>query len=432
MSKTDDQYQATLDYLFKQLPMFQRVGPKAFKKDLSNTLALAEITGQPQLQFPAIHIAGTNGKGSTAHLLSAVLQAAGYKTGLYTSPHYSDFRERIKINGEYISKEAVINFVAQYKTAYAPVKPSFFEITVAMAFHYFAAQNVDIAVIETGLGGRLDSTNILNPILSIITNISYDHQNFLGDTLELIAGEKAGIIKTNTPVVIGETHPETKSVFQNKAKAENAPIHFADQHYTATLIKSDLQYSYYQIEKDGTLILDQLKVNLHGDYQSKNIQTALHALATIQESYPIEEHTLRQGLEQLKTLTQFKGRWQVLGENPTILCDSGHNLAGIKAIVQQLGQLEYQQLHFVLGMVNDKDISKILAILPKQATYYFAKANIPRGLEADMLQEQAKAQQLYGNSYKSVQEAFMAAKQQASAEDLIFIGGSIFTVAEII
>lgn len=432
MNSIDDQYQETLDYLFKQLPMFQRVGPKAFKKDLSNTLALAEITGQPQLAFPSIHIAGTNGKGSTAHLLSAVLQAAGYKTGLYTSPHYSDFRERIKINGEYISKEAVIEFVTRYKKAYAPIKPSFFEITVAMAFHYFANQKVDIAVIETGLGGRLDSTNILNPELSIITNISYDHQNFLGDTLELIAGEKAGIIKTETPVVIGETHPETEAVFLCKAKAENAPISFADQQFKATITDSDLRFCYYQIEKSGRLIFDKLKVNLHGDYQSKNLQTTLQALTIIQSTYQIDEQHIRQGFEQLKALTQFKGRWQVLGEKPTILCDSGHNLAGIEAIVQQLAQLEYQKLHFVLGMVNDKDINKILAILPKEAIYYFAKANIPRGLQADILQEQAKKHQLLGNTYDSVQAALQQAKEQAKPKDLIFIGGSIFTVAEII
>ena len=427
-------YKSTLDYLYKQLPMFQRVGPAAFKKDLSNTIALCNYLGQPHQKFPSIHIAGTNGKGSTTHLIGGVLQAKGLKVGLYTSPHYKDFRERIKINGRLISKKYIVDFVQQHQAAFEEIRPSFFEITVAMTFDYFAQQKVDIAVIETGLGGRLDSTNVITPLLSIITNISFDHQQFLGDTIPQIATEKAGIIKPKVPVVIGETHPLSQAIFVEKAKSQKASIIFADKNIT--LIEKDvLPYHTLYFVKGRVYNFKNLKVNLLGKYQQKNITTALQAIAVLNETTnlpTIQEKDIQQGWKTLKSSTYFLGRWQKLGNAPTIICDSGHNEAGIQQILHQLSKMDFDQLHFVLGMVNDKEVDKILKMLPVSARYYFVKADIPRGMPANELKENAIPFGLKGKTYSSVKNGLRAAKRKAKKEDLIFIGGSTFVVAEVV
>jgi len=424
-------YQETLDFLFQQLPMFQRIGGAAFKKDLTNIRKLCADLGQPQEQFSSIHIAGTNGKGSVAHLLSAVLQAHGYKTGLYTSPHYRDFRERIKVDGEYVPEDFVVQFVEQNKASWQEIQPSFFEITVAMAFAYFAEQKVDFAVIETGLGGRLDSTNIVTPLLSVITNISFDHQEFLGDTLPEIAGEKAGIIKQGIPVVIGERQLETEPVFLAKAQAEQAPISFAEDHFSLDEISTSPSHTLFNVWHENTLLYENLSVHLSGTYQRKNVRTALQALTQLPD-FQLEEARLRYGLQHLRRLTNFLGRWEVIGQQPTILCDSAHNEAGMRLAMEQLQQLEYNQLHIVLGVVKDKDRSKFFPLLPKDATYYFAKADIPRGLDGKVLAAEAREYGLHGKAYNSVVVALQSARQQAQPEDLIYVGGSIFVVAEVV
>ena len=419
--------------------MFTRVGSSAFKKDLTNTLALCAALDNPQDKFPTIHVAGTNGKGSTSHLLAAVLQSLGLKVGLYVSPHYKDFRERIKINGDYVSKDFVKRFVAQNKTNFEQIEPSFFEMTVAMAFDYFATEGVDIAVVEVGLGGRLDSTNIISPLVSVITNISYDHTDMLGETLPLIAFEKAGIIKPKTPVVIGEEHAETTSVFLKKAKECDAPIVFASQNYDLKTESSDFDKTVFEVtKKDSEPYL--LNVNLNGDYQSKNVATVLQTIEILKILPFFAKYTegghwkeaRRLGFENLKTLTKFIGRWQIIQQNPTVLCDSAHNEGGLRLAVAQLKAMTFNHLHIVIGMVRDKDISKVLALMPTEATYYFCKANIPRGLEAELFREQAAAFQLKGKAYPSVKKALAAAKRRAKAEDLIYVGGSIFVVAEVL
>lgn len=429
-------YQETLAYLYRQLPMFQRIGPKAFKKDLSNTIALCNQLGNPQELFPAIHIAGTNGKGSTAHLIAAMLQAHGLRVGMYTSPHYRDFRERIKINGELMSEEAVVHFVDQHNLYIEELNPSFFEITVGMAFDYFAREQVDIAVIETGLGGRLDSTNVISPLVSLITNISWDHMDFLGDTLEAIAGEKAGIIKRETPVVIGETQEEVEAVFRNKAQVEQAPISFADQNWEYQLLENTIQGFIVDLhQKKGKLNLPGLAIGLSGAYQHKNLLSAMETLLVLEHAwnkFKINVEGIRKGLQEVKTLTYFLGRWHVLGEKPIILADSAHNEGGVKLVLKELEKLPFDQLHFIWGTVKDKDPGKILSLLPQNATYYFAKADVPRGQDAHVLQEQASNYKLKGEAYGSVSEALKAAQNQASANDLIYIGGSIFVVAEVI
>jgi dihydrofolate synthase/folylpolyglutamate synthase len=427
-----ERYQLTLDYLFEQLPMFQRIGPPAFKKGLDNTLALLEALGNPQQQFLAIHIAGTNGKGSVAHILAAVLQASGYRTGLYISPHYKDFRERIKVNGQYVSKAYVMDFVEHNRALFDRIQPSFFEITVAMAFDYFAQQKIEIAVVETGLGGRLDSTNVLTPVLSVITNISFDHQQFLGDTLPLIAAEKAGIIKPNVPVVIGETHPETKPVFEKKAAAMQAPIVFADEHWQATWKKESLTHSMYDLVYKGQLQYEGLNANLHGQYQSKNLQTVAQAVEALRSMFHISDENFRDGLFKLKDLTKFMGRWQVIGTHPAIICDSAHNEGGLKVTLDQVAQYPHENLHIVMGTVSDKDLGAVLELFPKHARYYFCKANIPRGLDAKALQARALQEGLKGRHYVSVKRALQAAKRQAKPKDLIFVTGSIFVVAEVL
>jgi len=426
-------YKDTLDYLYTQLPMFQRVGPQAFKKDLTNITALCKALDQPQKQFKAIHIAGTNGKGSTAHMLSSVLQETGYSVGLYTSPHYKDFRERIKRNGKLISKKHVVDFVATHKALFEEIQPSFFEITVALAFQYFADQKVDIAIIETGLGGRLDSTNVLHPLLSIITNISLDHQQFLGDTLPEIAGEKAGIIKPGVPVIISEYQEEVATVFKEKAAAVNTTIWFADQEYQIELLANTLKYSSYSVTTNDGPQFEELKLGLTGNYQQKNLAGVLKAVEWLAANgFQIsDKHTLS-GLRKVAQNSRMLGRWQVIDTNPITICESAHNAGGLALLKEQLQLQSHDQLHFVFGMVNDKHPSKVIPYLPKDATYYFAKANIPRGMDAQELTTIMNAEGLKGNAYKSVKKAFKAARKQAQPNDLILIGGSIFIVAEVL
>ncbi|BDS13428.1 bifunctional folylpolyglutamate synthase/dihydrofolate synthase [Aureispira anguillae] len=427
-------YQATIQYLFRQLPMFQRVGKQAFKKDLGNIIALCDHLGQPQQNFKSVHIAGTNGKGSTAHILAAILQTAGYKVGLYTSPHYRDFRERIKINGTYITEQAVVDFVADNKSYFEALKPSFFEMTVAMAFNYFSQEKVDIAIIETGLGGRLDSTNIIQPLLSIITNIGMDHEAMLGNTLPLIATEKAGIIKPNTPVLIGETNSETAPVFLQKAKQENSPITFVDQVIKAELVALNQQKATYAISSASyKLNIEQLHLDLTGNYQQHNLKNALLASQFLaNHQFNISPEHIQKACANVQGISKILGRWQVLSQAPLTICDSGHNEHGLKYIAQALNDLKKQQIHFVFGTVNDKDLEKVFPLLPQQAIYYFCKANVPRGLDAQKLQQSAKKYGLAGDHYPSVAEAFAHAQKQAKAEDCVFIGGSIFVVAEVV
>ncbi len=418
--------------MYTQLPMFQRVGSQAMKKDLTNIKLLCEHLGNPFEEYPCIHIAGTNGKGSTAHLISAILQEHGYKVGLYTSPHYRDFRERIKINGKYISRKHVVDFVENNKTVFEKIRPSFFEITVALAFDFFAKEKVDIAVIETGLGGRLDSTNIITPILSVITNISFDHQQFLGNTLKKIAGEKAGIIKKNIPVVIGETQEETISVFEKKAKTKKSEITFADQIYRVVKKSENLTHTKFDVFKNEKAYFSNQKINLHGGFQAKNIATALQAIDSLSNNFEFQKSKIKSAFSNLKSLTNFKGRWQVLQKDPIVLCDSAHNEAGLSLAMNQIKSLKVKELHFVLGMVNDKSIEKMLNFFPKDASFYFCKPNIPRGLDVEVLAQKAAELGLKGRAYSSVKNALRAAKKKAGKKDLVYVGGSTFVVAEVI
>lgn len=426
-------YQATLDYLFSQLPMFQRVGAVAYKKDLSNTKALCKFIGNPEKELRCIHIAGTNGKGSTAHMLAAVLQAAGYKTGLYTSPHLRDFRERIRINGEMISETDVVDFTERVKPLIETAQPSFFELTVGMAFDYFYRNKVDIAVIETGLGGRLDSTNVITPLLSVITNIGFDHMDLLGDTLPLIAAEKAGIIKSDVPIIIGEKQAEVYPIFEKIANEKRALLKYADQIFDAKLEKASISSQTFSIWKNKRCLHKALSLDLAGNYQQKNLQTVLASIDQLTNmGWVIEDEAVHVGLANCCQLTGFAGRWTVLKERPLTIADTAHNLPGITLMLAQLTQLKYQQLHFVISMVKDKDIDNILSILPKNAIYYFSKASIPRGLDAFDLAKQAEKYHLSGQVYPSIPLAFEAAQAIAKETDVIFIGGSTFTVAEII
>jgi dihydrofolate synthase/folylpolyglutamate synthase len=434
-------YQTTLDYLYSQLPMFTRDGPSAFKTDLDNTVELCKRLGDPQNKFKSVHIAGTNGKGSTSHMLAAILQTAGYKTGLYTSPHLKDFRERIRINGEMISEQDVIDFVEQHKADFEDIKPSFFEMTVAMAFDVFVKAKVDIAVIEVGLGGRLDSTNIITPLFSVITNIGWDHMNMLGNTKQLIAGEKAGVIKPGIPVIIGEYQPEVADVFIDKAKAEHAPISFASDEWE--VLKSEVggqklevgqEFIEFQVKKKNSGLKTQdLRLDLPGTYQLKNVKAVLSAVEELKrQGFVISDEHIRLALKQVKRLTGLHGRWEVLSRHPLTICDTGHNPEGITEVLENIGNVPYQKLHFVMGVVNDKDISKILAMLPKNAVYYFCKPNITRGLDADNLKQQAANFGLNGRNYPSVTDAFKAAQNNAGENDLVFVGGSTFVVAEVV
>ena len=411
--------------------MFHRIGAAAYKADLNNTIAICNSLNNPQNNFKSIHIAGTNGKGSTSHMLAAVLQTAGYKTGLYTSPHLKDFRERIRINGEMIAEKKVIDFVEKYSKQFEKIKPSFFEWTVGLAFEFFAEEKIDISVIETGLGGRLDSTNIITPFLSIITNISFDHKDLLGDTLEKIAIEKAGIIKPNIPVVIGESQSETKNVFLHKAKELTTPIVFADEQFKVSVknysgFKQTLIVTSENKSEDYTL-------DLSGNYQQKNICTFLAAVTELRkQNFIITDEHIRQALANTKQITGLRGRWEVLNNQPLTIVDVGHNEAGIKEVIEQIHSLRKEAVHFVLGMVGDKDRKNILQLLPKNFIYYFCKPNIPRGLDEKILFEEATAIGLKGKYFPSVQSAYDEVKKNASENELIFIGGSTFVVAEII
>jgi dihydrofolate synthase/folylpolyglutamate synthase len=400
-------YQETLDWMFSQLPMYQRQGKTAFKKNLTNISAFCGELKNPQNKFASIHVGGTNGKGSTSHIISSILQEAGYKVGLYTSPHLKNFTERIRINGEEVSRNFVVDFITKNKYFLETQQLSFFEMTVGLAFAYFATQNVDIAIIEVGLGGRLDSTNIIHPEVAVITNIGYDHMQFLGDTLPEIAVEKAGIIKQNTPIIIGEKQDSVVDVFVQKAIQMNADIYFA----------SDKQYDY---ESD-----------LLGCYQEKNMSTAIHAVKAL-KGYVISESHIINGLKNVVQNTNFKGRWQILQYKPLVICDTAHNREGLSYVMNQLASLSFNKLHMILGVVNDKKLDDILTLFPLEATYYFCKPNIPRGLNEVDLQSTAENFHLVGDAYASVHEAYLKAISDAEIDDVVFVGGSTFVVAEVI
>ncbi|MBN1199590.1 MAG: bifunctional folylpolyglutamate synthase/dihydrofolate synthase [Bacteroidales bacterium] len=433
-------YQETLLWLYSQLPMYQRIGGAAYKDTLDNTITLCNLLGNPQNYFESIHIAGTNGKGSVSHMLASILQEQGYKTGLYTSPHLKDFRERIRVNGHLIPKRKVTAFIKKYREAFEQIQPSFFEMTVGLAFDYFREEEVDIAIVEVGMGGRLDSTNIITPLVSVITNISLDHMQFLGDTPEKIAIEKAGIIKPGVPVVIGETQPETEALFRKKAQDAGSFILFADQGTGYRMSKRS-----GDPETSGPDAGYQLP--LQGSYQKKNLKTVLavvEVLRHLRKPYVdpasgnlhpvslITDQALRSGLNNVIVNTGLQGRWQILSERPLTICDTGHNEAGIREVVHQLAETPHNNLHIVFGQVDDKETESILALLPKEAAYYFCKANIPRGRDAFNLKHRAEEAGLKGSAYESVQKALAAARESARSDDLIFIGGSTFVVAEVL
>jgi dihydrofolate synthase/folylpolyglutamate synthase len=427
-------YKETLRYLYRLLPMFQRIGEAAYKANLDNTIALDKYFGHPHQNYKTIHVAGTNGKGSVSHTLASILAKAGYKTGLYTSPHLKDFRERIKINGEKISEQKVIDFVENHKSFFEPLKPSFFELTVAMAFDFFSSENVDVAVIETGLGGRLDSTNIIIPVLSVITNISLDHTHLLGYTLEKIAMEKAGIMKKGIPVVIAESQKVSKDVFIQKAKELSCPIYFADDNYVVdNNITREPGSQTMQIYSKDQLVFSDLKTDLPGIYQKKNTVGILQAVDLLQKNgFKIDSEAIYKGFEFVAQSTGLNGRWQTLKEKPLTICDIAHNEAGINEILEQLKIMKFNNLHMVFGVVADKDIDKILEMLPVNAIYYFCKAPIPRALDEIKLQQKASLFGLQGKSYSSVKLALSKALEKAQEDDLVFIGGSAFVVAEVV
>lgn len=424
-------YTQTLEYLFSRLPMYQRVGAAAYKADLSNTIKLMEVLGKPHTKLRCVHVAGTNGKGSSSHMLAAILQQAGYKTGLYTSPHLTDFRERIKINGKLIPKNTVVDFVENYKAHFETIEPSFFEWSVALAFHYFAAEEVDVAVIEVGLGGRLDSTNVITPVTSLITNISLDHMNLLGDTPDKIAAEKAGIIKSKVPVTISQYQSDSQAVFNTVAKELRAPIVFADKYYR--IISSHLHKGSQVITvlNRSTYESKVYELDLLGAYQQKNLMGVLYTVEVLkQKGFLIEDTMVTAALRQVVKLTGLQGRWQVLSDKPLTIADTGHNEDGITQVLDNLNRYSFKQLHFVFGAVNDKDLSKILKLLPVSASYYFVTASVPRSLAAGELLKEAAAFKLKGKAFDSVNEGWLAAKKSAKKDDLILIGGSTFVVAD--
>lgn len=424
-------YSETITYLYAQLPMFSREGQSAFKKDLDRTLALCEALGNPQNKLKTIHVAGTNGKGSSSHMLAALLAENGYKTGLYTSPHLLDFRERIRVNGEMASEEYVVSFVAKHKALIEKIHPSFFEVTVAMAFDYFAQQSVDIAVVETGLGGRLDSTNIIRPLVSLITNISFDHSDILGGTLPLIAREKAGIIKENTPIVISERNPETDAVFEEIASNEKAPLTFAQDIFEVLLWKQEANYLHLQMKDKAKNIETVVNLDLRGLYQKENIKGVLAVVEVLKRlGIKLEEEKNRFALQHVGLLTGMQGRWQTLSMNPLIVADAGHNVHGVAYLEDNLRQFQTKELHIVWGMMKDKDISSLLELLPKEAKYYFCEVDLPRALSSEELRLKAKEYDLEGASFGSVESALRAAIEEYTEGDLIFVGGSTFVVAD--
>ncbi len=429
-------YSSTTQWLFEQLPMYQRVGSVAYKADLDNTVKILDAIGNPERKFKAIHIAGTNGKGSVAHIIASILQEAGYKTGLYTSPHLKDFRERIKVNGQVVGENFVVDFIDKHKGDFMEIGSSFFEMTVGMAFGFFASERVDIAVVETGLGGRLDSTNLCKPVVSVITNIGIDHTALLGNTLGQIAIEKAGIIKPGIPVVVGVHQHETDEIFTATCKKTNSTVAFAEDDVWVKLFYTGKpDYKSIDIWYKNDNIVAGGKITLMGNYQKENVATAVRSTLMLRESstaYKITNNDIALGIENVIGNTGITGRWHKLGDNPLTICDTGHNIDGIKAIMEQINEQNYNELHFVLGMVNDKDIDSILNLLPKFANYYFCKPNIPRGLDADVLAEKAAEAGLVGLSYSSVRQAYSASENNAGVNDMIFIGGSTFVVAEIV
>jgi dihydrofolate synthase / folylpolyglutamate synthase len=421
-------YPEAVEFLYANLPMFQRVGAVAYKTDITNTIRLCEILGNPQTKFKSVHVAGTNGKGSSSHMLASVLQEAGYKTGLYTSPHLKSFTERIRINGIDVSQEFVVDFVNRIRPAIEEIQPSFFEITVAMAFDYFVSQKIDVAVVEVGLGGRLDSTNIITPVVSLITNIGWDHKDILGDTLELIASEKAGIIKPNVPVVVSQKQAEIQYVFVGKANVVNAPIDFGSDVFSATLNRS----GNFDVKRNQQEFINNLDMPLKGLYQEKNLPGVLKTIENLNESgFEISLAEIKKGLEKVVANTRLKGRWQKLMDRPLVICDTGHNIYGITEVVRQINSIPYRKLHLIFGVVKDKDVTEVLKVLPRQATCYFCQAKLPRAMDAHQLAEKAAQFGLHGEVIPDVNEARKKALKNALPDDMIFIGGSTFVVAEL-
>lgn len=428
-------YKETYNWLVTKLPIYQRIGKAAYKASLYDTIQLLNELGNPQENFKAIHVAGTNGKGSVCHILASILQEAGYKTGLYTSPHLKDFRERIKINGQMISEDEVVEFVKKNKKTFEVLSPSFFEMTVAMAYDHFARNEVDFAILETGMGGRLDSTNISRPILTVITNIGLDHIQYLGDTIEKIAAEKAGIVKEKIPLVVGQKQQEAIEVFMKMTADKLAPIVFADEHFELKELQTrENNCLIYDVWHNNNLYHERLISPLQGRYQNANLATVLQCIDLLNQNgeTDIDKETVADGIFHVIDNTSLAGRWQVLNNNPLTICDTAHNQDGIQAVVGQIAEMNYEHLHFVFGMVNDKNPEAILYLLPKNATYYFCKPDIPRGMEVDTLKEHAFKAGLRGETYNSVQHAYNSAVNNAGVNDLVFIGGSTFVVAEIV
>jgi len=427
-------YNEVLSYLYSRLPMFQRQGKIAYNAKLDNSMEMDDYFGFPHKNFRSVHIAGTNGKGSVAHILASVFQEAGFRTGLYTSPHLKDFRERIRVNGVPVPESKVIDFVKQNKELLNRIKPSFFEMSVAMALKHFSDEEVDIAVIETGMGGRLDSTNIITPVLSVITNIGMDHSIYLGNNLEKIAYEKAGIIKPGVPVVVGETSKETDHIFIGKAHETGSEIVFADRSFSSEYSFMSLDgFQVMNIEKKGGEGYPELKIDLEGIYQRRNVITALQVVEKLNEvEFKINRALLYKGMKLVRKNTGFRGRWEVIDNDPLIICDTGHNREGLILVMEQIRQTAWKNLHMVIGMVNDKYLANILPLFPVEANYYFCRPDIPRGLDSKLLMDEAAGYELVGESYGTVKAALDAAKQQAGKQDMIFVGGSTFVVAEVL
>lgn len=427
-------YQETLDYLYSYLPMFQRIGAAAYKEDIYNTVELMKALGNPEKKFKSIHVAGTNGKGSSSHLIASILREKGLKVGLHTSPHLKDFRERIKIDNQMCEEDFVVKFVEDNKELIERIKPSFFETAVAMAFTYFAQENVDVAIIEVGMGGRLDSTNIINPLACLITNISFDHTQFLGNSLEAIAEEKAGIIKQNTPVVISQTQKETQNVFSAKANEKNSPICFADSYLSCENVNHSQGLLKMDIYKNGVERIKNLQSSLSGYYQQKNILGVVALIDTLNQyhNFNISDEEIKQGIENLSSNFPIAGRWQILCNKPLTICDTGHNEDGLKYVIEQIKNTPHEKLRFVLAMVNDKDVNKVLSMLDKDAEYYLSQAKIPRALPVDELAEKAQQAGLSFTQYETISQALAKAQEEAEENDLVFVGGSTFTVAEVV
>lgn len=424
-------YEQTLHYLYNKLPLYSKVGRRAYKADLKNTIALCKFLGNPEKKLKCIHIAGTNGKGSTSHMLAAIYQQAGYKTGLYTSPHLFDFRERMKINGEMIPESFVINFVEEIKEFSEQIEPSFFELTFAMALDFFAEEQADIAIIETGLGGRLDSTNIITPELSVITNIGYDHMDILGDSLEKIAFEKAGIIKQNIPVLVGESNEITRPVFVQKSQETNSVLFFSENLLEVKLVSSQIDQLHVAAKNKMTNQTSEYSLDLHGHYQQKNVRTALAAIQTLQQQFPVEQKAISNALSKVKTLTGLFGRWEVIETSPMVVLDVAHNKDGFTQLLEQVKLIPHQQLHIIIGMVKDKRIENVLALLPTDSIYYFTRAQIPRALPEKDLQHLAMGYGLAGEIFPDVDQAIHASKLQAGVNDLILVCGSVFVIGEV-